>query len=121
MDIINLLAKFELFDDVWTPKIVGELNNQYIKLAKFEGQMVWHSHAHEDEFFHVIEGEIMIHLRDKTVTLKQGECFIVPKGVEHMPEAKSVAKVLLFEPKSTAHTGQDKTALTVNIESQQWI
>ena len=121
MEKINLKEKFSLFDDRWSPRIIGELNQQYVKLAKLEGEMVWHTHDNEDEFFQVISGSIIIHLRDKSVRLNEGECFIVPKGVEHKPEAESVAHVLLFEPKNTAHTGTTKSELTVEVEDQAWI
>ena len=121
MTAINLNKKFDLFDEVWTPKIIAELNNQYVKIAKFEGQIVWHSHQDEDEFFHVIEGEITIRLRDRSVHLKAGECFVVPRGVEHLPESKGVSKVLMFEPKATAHTGTKATELTVEVDAQEWI
>ena len=84
---VNLEEKFQLFEGYWTPKIVGELNGRYVKLAKFKGEMVWHSHENEDEFFQVVKGNIIIHLRDQSITLNEGECFIVPKGVEHKPEA----------------------------------
>ena len=119
---VNLREKFQLFEDYWTPKIVGELNGQYVKLAKFKGEMVWHSHENEDQFFQVIDGSIIIHLRDRKITLTEGECFIVPKGVEHKPEAKEEAHVMMFEPKATEHTGSVKSdLLTVNIEDQEWI
>ena len=119
---INLEAKFQLFDGYWTPKIVGELNGQYIKLAKFKGEMVWHSHENEDEFFQVIKGTITIHLRDQSITLNEGECFIVPKGVDHKPEAVDEAHVMMFEPKATEHAGDVNSDLvTVNIEDQEWV
>ncbi len=119
---INLEEKFQSFDGYWTPKIVGELNGQYIKLAKFKGEMVWHSHENEDESFQVIKGTITIHLRDQSITLNEGECFIVPKGVDHKPEAVDEAHVMMFEPKATEHTGDVKSDLvTVNIEDQEWI
>lgn len=121
MNKINLAEKFSLFDDYWSPRIVGELNGQYIKLAKFKGEMVWHSHEHEDEYFQVIKGTIILHLRDKSIELKQGESFIVPKGVEHKPESKQEAHVLMFEPKATAHTGKTQSDLTVATENQHWI
>lgn len=118
---INLEDKFRLFDKYWSPRIVGELNGQYVKLAKFKGEMVWHSHKEEDEFFQVIKGSIVIHLRDQSVTLHEGECYIVPKGVEHKPESVEEAHVMMFEPKTTAHTGTSESDLTVEVESQEWI
>jgi mannose-6-phosphate isomerase-like protein (cupin superfamily) len=121
MEKINLSEKFHLVDKFWSPRIVAELNGQYVKLAKFKGEMVWHSHENEDEFFHVISGEIKIHLRDRTIELKTGECFVVPRGVEHKPEAEHEALVLLLEPKSTEHTGSVESELTVPINSQDWI
>jgi mannose-6-phosphate isomerase-like protein (cupin superfamily) len=90
-------------------------------LAKFKGDMVWHSHKNEDEFFQVVKGSIVIHLRDQSITLQEGECYIVPKGVEHRPEAVEEAHVMMFEQKSTAHTGTTKSDLTVEVENQEWI
>ena len=121
MDKINLEEKFGRFDEHWTPKIVGELNGQYVKLAKVKGEFVWHAHDNEDEYFQVMKGTLLIHLRDRTVTLNEGECFIVPKGVEHKPEAKVEAHILVFEPKVTAHTGGSDTDITVEIKDQEWI
>ena len=121
MKKINLDEKFGLFDNYWSPRIVGELNGQYVKLAKLKGEMVWHTHEDEDEFFHVIKGRIVIHLSDQSITLNEGECFIVPKGVEHKPEAIEEAHVMLFEPKATAHTGTVRSEMTVEIENQEWI
>ena len=121
MKTINLADKFKLFDDYWSPRVVGELNGQYVKLAKFKGELVWHSHQDEDEFFQVIKGSIIIHLRDRSVTLNQGECFVVPRGVEHKPEAVAEAHVMMFEPKATAHTGTTESELTVAVDAQQWI
>ena len=121
MKTINLEEKFKLIDDHWSPRIVGELNGQYVKLAKFKGEMVWHSHENEDEFFQVIRGVIIIHLRDQSITLREGECFIVPRGVEHKPEATEEAHVMMFEPKATAHTGLAESELTVEVSNQDWI
>ncbi|KPK43765.1 MAG: hypothetical protein AMJ65_04915 [Phycisphaerae bacterium SG8_4] len=121
MKKIKLADKFELFDEYWSPRIVGELNGQYVKLAKFKGEMVWHSHKDEDEFFQVIKGSIVIHLKDQSVALHEGECYIVPKGVEHKPEAVEEANVMMFEPKTTAHTGTTESDLTVELEEQEWI
>ena len=121
MNKLNLNEKFERIDAYWTPKIIGELNGQYIKLAKFKGEVVWHSHESEDEFFQVVKGSITIHLRDKSIHLNEGECFIVPKGVEHMPEANEEAHVMMFEPKSTEHTGTVESSMTINVEDQDWI
>ena len=121
MKKINLDEKFGLFDNYWSPRIVGELNGQYVKLAKLKGEMVWHTHEDEDEFFQFIKGRIVIHLRDQSITLHEGECFIVPKGAEHKPEAIEEAHVMLFEPKATEHTGTIRSEMTVEIENQEWI
>ena len=116
-----LAEKFDLFDETWTPKIIAELNGQYVKLAKFKGEMVWHSHENEDEYFQVVKGQITLHLRDRDVVLNEGECFVVPRGVEHKPSAQEEAHVLMFEPKQTGHTGNDETEITVSVEDQEWI
>jgi mannose-6-phosphate isomerase-like protein (cupin superfamily) len=105
MDKINLLEKFELFTEHWSPKIVGDLNGQQVKLVKFLGEFVWHHHDHEDELFLVVKGSFNMEFRDKTVQLKEGEMIIVPRGVEHRPVADSEVWVLLFEPASTLNTG----------------
>ena len=120
-DAINLKDKFSLIDGYWQPKIVAEMNGQYVKLARFKGEFVWHSHELEDEYFQVITGEIEIHLRDKVIKLGEGECFVVPKGVEHKPVAHREAHVMMLEPKSTVQTGDEQTDLTVAIEDQNWI
>lgn len=121
MKKINFEEKFALFDDYWSPRIVGELNGQYIKLAKIKGEFVWHTHDDEDEYFQVFKGAIRIHLRDRVITLNDGESFIVPRGVEHKPEAPKEAHIMMFEPKSTAHTGSAQTDHTMAIEDQAWI
>ncbi len=120
-DVITLADKFKLFDEVWSPRLIGELNGQYVKLAKCKGQFVWHSHSAEDEFFQVIHGQLLIHFRDKTVTLNAGDCLIVPRGVEHNPEAPDAAHILLFEPKATAHTGDTDSELTIDVDNQATI
>lgn len=109
---VNLRETFHRFDEPWTPKIVGELNGQYVKLAKCRGELVWHAHEEEDELFLVVRGQLTLHLRDRSVELSEGELFIVPRGVEHLPVAEEEAWVLLFEPKSTAHTGSVVSELT---------
>ncbi|MDB5197004.1 MAG: hypothetical protein JWP88_1375, partial [Flaviaesturariibacter sp.] len=105
MTKINLLEKFGLFNDHWNPRIVGELNGQEVKLAKFEGEFVWHSHETEDELFLVVKGTFDMHYRDRVVSLSAGEFLIVPRGAEHKPVAKEEVWVLLFEPASTLNTG----------------
>lgn len=105
MDKVNLLKKFELFSEHWSPKIIGELNGQQVKLAKLKGEFVFHQHENEDELFMVIRGKFKIEFRDKTVDVNEGEILIVPRGVEHKPVAEEEVWVLLFEPASTLNTG----------------
>ncbi|MBA9077342.1 MULTISPECIES: cupin domain-containing protein [Rufibacter] len=112
MDKVNLAEKLSLFSDHWNPRIVGELNGQHIKLAKFKGPFVWHHHEHEDELFLVVQGTLKIEFRDKTLELQEGEFLIVPKGVEHRPVAEEEVSVLLFEPASTLNTGNEQNRLT---------
>ncbi|MCE0724882.1 MULTISPECIES: cupin domain-containing protein [Legionella] len=119
MEKVNLVEKFKLFNEYWAPRIVGELNGQYVKLAKFKGEFMWHSHANEDELFMVVKGTLKIEFRDKTVTLKEGELYIVPKGIEHKPVADEEVHVLLLEPKSTEQTGGIESDLLV--DKQPWI
>lgn len=113
MSVINIQEKFKLFSDLWTPKKVGELNGQQILLAKVKGEFVFHKHEFEDELFLVIKGVLEIELRDKTITLKEGEFYIVPKGIEHKPIAKEEVHILLFEPLSIKHTGDEVANITV--------
>ena len=105
MDKVNLLQKFSLFTDHWSPKIAGELNGQQVKLVKFEGEFVWHKHDNEDELFFVVKGSFEMHFREKVVMLNEGEFLIVPRGVEHKPVAEKEVWVMLFEPASTLNTG----------------
>ena len=105
MDKINLADKFSRFSEHWQPKIVGELNGQYVKLAKLKGEFVWHRHETEDELFMVIKGQLVIKLRDRDVILNAGEFFIIPRGIEHLPVAETEVQVMLFEPKSVINTG----------------
>jgi len=112
MEKINVPEKLELFDDYWNPRIVAELNGQYVKLVKFKGAFVWHTHDNEDEMFYVVRGELSIEFRDKTVHLKEKEFMVVPRGVEHRPTAQKEAHVLLFEPKHTLNTGSTNNEFT---------
>jgi mannose-6-phosphate isomerase-like protein (cupin superfamily) len=113
MHAVNLAEKLRGFSELWTPKIVGELNGQYVKLVKFQGEYVWHHHAQEDELFLVLDGHIDIHFRDRVVGLDAGEFCIVPRGVEHKPVAERLASVLLFEPAATRNTGNVEHAYTI--------
>ncbi|MEE4254219.1 MAG: cupin domain-containing protein [Desulfuromusa sp.] len=114
MNLVNLEDKFSQFDGHWQPKIVGELNGQYVKLAKLKGEFVWHQHENEDEMFMVIKGELLIKLRDRDVTLNPGEFFIIPRGVEHIPIAEKEVQVMLFEPKSAVNTGDIQNERTLD-------
>ncbi|MAY83100.1 MAG: mannose-6-phosphate isomerase [Flavobacteriales bacterium] len=118
---INIMEKFSLFDKEWTPHIIGELNGQYVKLCKLKDDFVWHSHENEDELFLVFKGTLLIDIKDgKTVEVKEGEMVIIPKGVEHRPHTNGeIVLNLLFEPKSTQHTGDVEDELTV--KKLDWI
>ena len=116
MEKINLPEKFNLINEYWNPRIAGELNGQQVKLAKLKGEFVWHHHEHEDELFLVIKGSFDMELRDKTITLHEGEFLIVPRGVEHKPVAIEEVWILLFVPSSTLNTGNvlnEKTKSTL--------
>jgi mannose-6-phosphate isomerase-like protein (cupin superfamily) len=112
MEVINIIDKFKLFDEQWSPKIIGQLNGQDVKIAKLHGEFVWHDHKNEDELFYVIKGTLQIEFRDKLVTLNQGEMIVIPKGVEHKPIAKEEVWILLFEPSNIKHTGDIEHHLT---------
>jgi mannose-6-phosphate isomerase-like protein (cupin superfamily) len=113
MDKINLREKLARFAETWSPKVVGELNGQQVKLVKFQGPFVWHHHEHEDEMFLVVRGRFRMEFRDRHVWLEEGEFLIVPRGVEHRPVAEEEAHVLLFEPASTLNTGNVRNERTV--------
>lgn len=112
MEKVIITEKLALFTEFWSPKIVGELNGQHVKLAKFKGEFVWHQHENEDEMFLVVDGVLKIELRDKTIVLNKGEFLIVPKGTEHKPVADDEVSVMLFEPASTLNTGNAISELT---------
>jgi len=114
MEKVNLAEKFGRFDDYWSPKIVGQLNGQLVKLAKLKGEFVWHHHEAEDELFLVVQGQLTIKLRDQDVVLRAGEFLIVPRGVEHKPVAEDEVQVLLFEPQGTLNTGNVRSGRTVD-------
>ena len=118
---INIMNKFSLFNEYWTPKIIGELNNQYVKICKLKDDFVWHSHENEDELFMVFKGTLLIDFREgRTVEVKEGEILIVPKGVEHRPHTNGeIVFNLLFEPNTTFHTGDIETKMTV--KELDWI
>ena len=112
---INISDKLSLFDDYWNPRIVGELNGQYVKLVKFKGEFVWHKHENEDEMFLVVKGEFKMELRQKIIDIKEGELIIIPRGTEHRPTASEEVHIMLFEPMSTLNTGNVEDKLTKNM------
>ncbi len=118
MEKVNLAAKFHLFQDYWSPKIAGELNDSYLKLVKLKGEFVWHHHEVEDELFLVVKGKLQIQLRDGNIYLDDGEFVIIPHGVEHRPIAEEETWVMLLEPKSTVNTGTVQNERTAQ---DQWI
>ncbi|BFM48906.1 cupin domain-containing protein [Marinomonas sp. THO17] len=121
MEKINISEKFSLFSETWTPKIIAESNGQLVKIAKGEGELVWHSHENEDELFIVFKGKLTLMLRDRSVTLLPGELFVVPKGVEHCPVAEENTHFMMIEPASTAHTGTVVSEQTVGLNKQSRI
>lgn len=112
MHRIALAEKLALISTHWDPKIVAELNGQHVKLAKIQGEFVWHSHAHEDELFLVLRGAFRMDYRDRTVELREGDVVVVPRGVEHRPVAEHECSILLFEPAGTVNTGDAGGTLT---------
>jgi len=119
MPKVNLVQKFGLIRDYWCPKIAGQLNGQYVKLAKLKGEFLWHQHEKEDELFLVTKGKLTIQLRDGDVSLTEGEFFIVPAGVEHRPVAPEEVHALMLEPISTLNTGNVTNERT--IQELEWI
>jgi len=113
---VNVAEKLALFNEHWSPRVVGELNGQHVKLAKFQGEFVWHHHDDEDEMFLVVDGRFRMELRDRSLEIEAGEFVVVPRGVEHRPVADSEVSVMLFEPASTVNTGSAGGALTVELE-----
>lgn len=118
MEKINIAQKLTLFNEHWHPKIVGELNDSFVKLVKVQGEFVWHHHVEEDELFFVLHGRLQIEFRDQTITLEPGEFLIIPKGVEHKPVAQEEVHLMLIEPKTTVNTGNVVDAKTAVLD---WI
>lgn len=112
---VNVGEKFGLFSDRWSPKIIGELNDFYVKAVKADGEFVWHSHETEDELFYVVKGRLQIKLRDGEVVLEPGEFAVIPRGVEHLPVADEETQVLLLEPKTTVNTGTASSDRRVDV------
>ena len=113
MEKVNLLRKFSLVNEYWSPKIIGELNDSYVKAVKLKGEFIWHHHEQEDELFLVVKGSLLMRFRDRDVRLEEGEFLIVPRGVEHLPIAEKEAYIVLLEPKSTLNTGNVKNERTI--------
>lgn len=113
MDVVNMNEKLSRVKEYWSPKIVGEVNDSYVKLVKFKNEFVWHHHDNEDEMFLVLHGRMRMKFRDRDVIVSPGEFIIVPKGVEHMPVAEEEVHVMLFEPKTTLNTGNVRNERTL--------
>jgi mannose-6-phosphate isomerase-like protein (cupin superfamily) len=112
MEKFNLYKKLDLINEFWSPKIVGELNGQHVKLAKLQGEFVWHHHDEEDELFLVLDGRLLIQFRDGDVVMEAGDCLVIPRGVEHRPVAGEEVSILLFEPAGTINTGNIRSQHT---------
>lgn len=115
---INVEKSFEQVTAYWSPLVIAEMNDQYIKVAKVKGELVWHDHEHEDEFFFIVKGQLKIELKSSQVVLNEGEFYVVPKGVQHKPSAEEECWILLIEPKTTAHTGKTASPYTKSIAQQ---
>ncbi|MBW4080686.1 cupin domain-containing protein [Paenibacillus sp. S150] len=105
MEKINIGEKLSLFNEYWSPRIIGEVNESYVKIAKFKGDFIWHTHENEDEMFYVLKGVLTIKFRDKDIFLQEGECIVIPRGIEHLPVAVEEVHVMLIESKTTLNTG----------------
>ena len=109
---------FQSITDYWSPKVISEFNGQYVNIAKRQGDFVWHDHKEEDELFLIVKGSLSIDFEDKTIHLKEGEGFVVPKATLHKPHCEEECWVMLIEPKETKHTGDVQTEHTKSIEDQ---
>lgn len=118
---INLAEKFSKFTELWTPKIIAESNGQLVKLAKGTGELEWHKHDNEDELFIVFKGCLTLQLREENIVLKEGEMYVVPKGVEHCPLAEPDTHFLMVEPATTQQLGADGVERAVSLEQQEYI
>ena len=119
MKKINFKSKFKKFNDLWSPKVVAEMNDYQFKLAKIKNDFIWHNHKDTDEVFIVIEGQMHIEFEDQTIELQAGEMIVVPKGINHRPYAKTEAKIMLVEPRGVVNTGEKQSKLTA--ENNHWI
>ena len=119
MNSINFADKLSKFSDYWSPKVIAEMNDYQFKLAKLEGEFVWHNHPDTDEVFIVIEGSMKIELEDGVVELSAGEMYVVPKGVMHKPSAEKECQIMLVEPRGVVNTGEADSDLTA--ENDVWI
>lgn len=113
IDVVNLTKKFSLISEQWDPKVIAQLNDYHLKIAKIEGEFVWHSHQETDEMFLVVDGSLDIHLRDELLHLEQGDLCVIPKGVEHKPAAVKECQILMVEPAGTLNTGDAGGDMTV--------
>ncbi len=116
--VVNIKEKFSLFNEQWSPKIIGEMNDSYVKIAKLQGEFVWHLHENEDEMFLIIQGSLTIRLRDRDLVVNAGEFVIIPRGVEHLPVAREEVQLMMLEPKTTVNTGNVESDRTVEAD---WI
>lgn len=113
MEKINIEEKLSLFNEYWSPRIIGEVNESYVKVAKFKGDFIWHVHEKEDEMFYVLKGVLTIKFKDRDIQLHEGECIVIPRGIEHMPVAEEEVHVMLIESKTTLNTGNVVNERTV--------
>ena len=118
VDVVDIHQKFELFSDLWSPKLVASLNDYEVKLVRIKGEFVWHTHEDTDELFLVVDGQLTIQLRDRDVVLGPGQLFVVPRGVEHCPRADEEVKALLLEPTGVVNTGDAGGDLTAVVEAK---
>lgn len=117
--MINFKDKFALFSELWSPKVIAEMNDYQFKLVKIKGDFVWHQHDHTDEVFIIMEGNMNIEFEKETMALKAGEMFVVPKGVRHKPSAEDECHVLIVEPRGVVNTGETQSDLTAS--SDVWV
>lgn len=119
IDVVNLTDKFSLFTEQWAPRVIAQLNDYHFKIAKIQGEFIWHSHSETDEVFLVIDGSLTIHLRDGKLQLEKGELCVIPRGVDHKPAAERECQILMVEPAGTLNTGDAGGDRTV--DDVEWI